>query len=68
LRVHGASFYAAPRSQSNNIVHFTMPHLFEGQEGLFLKVKEEAEKLSAEGTHILDFNNDGRVNGKDFEL
>lgn len=45
-----------------------MPHLFEGQEGLFLKAKEEAEKLAAEGTHILDFNNDGRVNGNDFEL
>lgn len=56
------------RRTSNNIVHFTMPHLFEGQEELLLAAEKEAERLAAKGTHYLDANNDGQVNRKDFEL
>lgn len=61
-------FFLNMPKQSNNIVHFTMPHLFEGQEELLMAAEKEAERLAAKGTHFFDVNNDGQVNRKDFEL
>ena len=49
-------------------MHFTMPHLFDGQEELLSAAEDQARKLAAEGTHIFDLNNDGKVNGEDFQM